>query len=84
MMRGLSEEKVYAPYSLYLMLGYTASSANTICRLKETPLYGRYGLYESVDITPARVGGGYAVIKCCMSHHMGMSITSAVNFLYEI
>ena len=42
-------------------------------------MYGKYGFYEAIDLTPSRVGGGSAVIRSYMSHHMGMSLAACAN-----
>lgn len=72
-------ERVISPYSLFLMLGRSAKAAECLSFLKENGLYGKYGFYEALDLTKSRVGNGFAVIKCHMAHHIGMSVTAAAN-----
>ena len=74
-----TDERVISPYSLFLMLGYDKDAAKTLKALKSRGVYGRYGFYEAIDLTRQRVGGGHAVIKCFMAHHIGMSVIAAAN-----
>lgn len=74
-----SKERVISPYSLFLMLGYDKDAAKVLKALKKRGVYGKYGFYEAVDLTRQRVGGGHAVIKCFMAHHIGMSVIAAAN-----
>ena len=76
-----TKEQVISPYSLFLMLGYDKSAEKTLRALRSRGCYGKYGFYEAVDLTRERVGGGYAVIKCFMAHHIGMSVVAAANRL---
>ena len=75
--RGLGEDSVVAPYAsvLALMIAPQAACQN-LQRLSELGLGGRFGLYEAVDYTPARLprGQNYAVVKQFMAHHQGMSL----------
>ena len=59
--RGLSEDLVIAPYAsaLALMVAPEAACVN-LQRLAAEGLAGRFGLYEAVDYTPARVPRGQA------------------------
>jgi len=75
--RGLGEELVVAPYAsaLALMVAPEAACAN-LQRLADEGLEGRFGLYEAIDYTPARLprGQSSAVIYSFMAHHQGMSL----------
>ena len=75
--RGLGEELVVAPYAsaLALMVAPEEACAN-LQRLSGEGLEGRFGLYEAVDYTPARLprGQNSAVIYSFMAHHQGMSL----------
>jgi cellobiose phosphorylase len=81
--RGLGEELVVAPYAtaLALMVAPEAACAN-LQRLANEGLEGRFGLYEAVDYTPARLPRGQtaAVILSFMAHHQGMSLL-ALDFV---
>lgn len=78
--RGLERELVISPYSSFLALPFSpVSSLMNLGRLAERDMYGKYGFYEAVDLTPSRVGNGSAVIRSYMSHHMGMSLVACAN-----
>ena len=77
-------EKVFSPYSLFLMLPYLPSGIVAALRsAKKAGVFGKYGFYEAIDFSQKRVGQGYAVIKSYMSHHLGMAMISAVNACFE-
>ncbi len=82
--RGLTEDLVVAPYAsaLALMLLPQESVAN-LQALVRRGFAGRYGLYESIDYTPARVPADqdYALVRCFMAHHSGMSLLSLAHVL---
>ena len=77
--RGLGEDVVIAPYAsvMGLMLAPAAATTN-LQRLAEDGRMGRYGMYEAVDYTPARVptGQSAATVQSFMAHHQGMSLLS--------
>lgn len=74
------DERVVSPYSSFLMLKNNVPRViSNLEKLKQVGMYGRYGFYEALDVEPSRVGGGYAVIKSYMSHHVGMSIVAVAN-----
>ena len=73
-------ERVVAPYASFLMIKKNVPRVMAnLEKLKSAGMYGRYGFYEALDLEKKRVGNGYAVIKCFMSHHLGMSIVAAAN-----
>ena len=77
--RGLDTELVVAPYASFLALLLAPRSAlRNLRRLRDMGLEGRYGLYEAVDYTPARLTGNedYEVVRSYMSHHLGMSLVA--------
>ncbi len=77
---GLGRDFVVSPYSSFLSLPFGVREAlGNLKRLTKKGMYGVYGFYEALDMTPARVGAGYAVIKSYMSHHLGMSLTAIAN-----
>ncbi|HEY4309657.1 MAG TPA: glucoamylase family protein [Pirellulales bacterium] len=82
--RGLADDLVIAPYAsaMALMVDPNASCAN-LRRLAELGIEGRYGFYEALDYTTARVGRGqpYSVVRSFMAHHQGMSFLA---FAYEL
>ncbi len=78
-------EKVISPYSTFLTLPVDIKGAmKNFSRLSALHSEGRYGFYEAVDFTSGRLDGEeYAVVRCYMSHHIGMSIIAAVNALND-
>ncbi len=84
--RGLDTELVVAPYASFLALLLAPRSAlRNLRRLRDMGLEGRYGLYEAVDFTPARLAGGeeYEAVRSYMSHHLGMSLVAMDNVLRD-
>lgn len=82
--RGLEQDFVVSPYSSYLSLGYSGDNGmENLSRLKKYGMYSRYGFYEALDFTAPDTPEGYGVVKSYMSHHVGMSIISAVNVLED-
>ncbi len=84
--RGLAEDLVVAPYAsaLALMVAPEASCAN-LQRLAAEGLASRYGLYEALDCTPARLPRGQtsAVVRSFMAHHQGMILLSLAHVLLD-
>ncbi len=84
--RGLGEELVVAPYAsaLALMVAPAAACAN-LQRLADAGAEGRYGLYEAVDYTPARLPRGQTavVVRSFMAHHQGMSLLALDHLLQQ-
>ncbi|MGE5731080.1 MAG: glucoamylase family protein, partial [Gemmatimonas sp.] len=82
--RGLAEDLVIAPYAsaLALMVAPEESCLN-LQRLAANGLAGRFGLYEAIDYTPARVPRGQsgAVVRSFMAHHQGMILLSLSHLL---
>ncbi|MEO8810386.1 MAG: glucoamylase family protein [Rhodanobacter sp.] len=75
--RGLGDDVVIAPYAsaLALMIAPALATKN-LQRLAEGGAQGRYGMYEAIDYTPARlpVGQSSALVQSFMAHHQGMSL----------
>jgi cyclic beta-1,2-glucan synthetase len=84
--RGLSENVVVAPYATALaaMVDPAAATAN-FTRLAEIGGRGRYGFYEALDFTPARLPEGrtQVVVHAYMAHHQGMTVVAIANALLE-
>ena len=82
--RGLADDLVIAPYAsaLALMVRPRAACRN-LERLAGLGLLGRYGMYEAVDYTPARLPRGqpFAVVRSFMAHHQGMSLLALESLL---
>ncbi len=83
--RGLDRETVVSPYSSFLTIPYYPSvSLGNLAKLEQMGAYGHYGFYEAVDFTKERTGGqGQAVVRSYMAHHIGMSMVSAANALFD-
>jgi len=84
--RGLAEDLVIAPYAstLALMVAPEDACAN-LQRLAAEGAQGRYGFYEAIDYTPARVphGKSSAIVRSFMAHHTGMSLLSLAYLLLD-
>ena len=84
--RGLSDDVVIAPYAsvMALMVAPAAACAN-LERLAAEGRQGRYGFYEAIDYTPARVPHGQTsvVVFSFMAHHQGMSLLSLAYMLLD-
>ena len=81
--RGLGEDLVIAPYAsmMALMVAPEAACQN-LQRLTESGFSGRYGMYEAIDYTPARLPRGqtHALVRSFMAHHQGMGLL-ALDYL---
>ncbi|TBU74010.1 GH36-type glycosyl hydrolase domain-containing protein [Phytopseudomonas daroniae] len=84
--RGLGEDVVMAPYAsvLALMVAPEAACKN-LQRLAGMGMAGRYGLYEAIDFTSARLppGQSAALIQSFMAHHQGMSLLALAYVLLD-
>jgi cyclic beta-1,2-glucan synthetase len=84
--RGLADSVVIAPYATALasMVDPRAASLN-FKRLESVGARGRYGFYEALDFTPARVPAGehVAVVRAFMAHHQGMTIAAIADTLLD-
>ncbi|MDH4566337.1 cyclic beta 1-2 glucan synthetase [Pseudomonas sp. BN414] len=84
--RGLGDDMVVAPYASTLALLVAPEQA---CRnlqvLATQGLAGRYGLYEAIDFTQARLprGQSSAVVRSFMAHHQGMSLLALASLLLD-
>jgi len=82
--RGLSVDVVIAPYATGLAAMVDATqAARNFDRLAADGGSGRYGFYEALDYTPARVPDGQraAVVRTYMAHHQGMLLVALANVL---
>ena len=70
-------EHTVSPYSTYLSLCFLGNSAiKNLKAFENRGLYGRYGLYEALDMSVEREG---LCVKSYMAHHIGMSIIAVMN-----
>lgn len=84
--RGLAEDLVVAPYASLLALSLRPQAViDNLARFKKLHMIGRYGLYESVDYTGARLPPGHkhAIVQSYMAHHQGMIMLSLCNYLHD-
>ena len=80
--RGMDRELVLSPYSSYLALCAAPHAAvENLRRMEKANLGGPYGLWEAVDYTSSRTGGGAIRVRCVMAHHLGMSLCAIANAL---
>ena len=86
LMRGLGEDLVIAPYATALALMVDAGAAcENLQRLAAEGMLGRFGFYEAVDYTPARMRRteSRSVVRSFMAHHQGMSLLSIAHLLLD-
>ncbi|MBK8986530.1 MAG: cellobiose phosphorylase [Chloroflexi bacterium] len=82
--RGLSEDRVIAPYASLLALPIQPKAVlANLDHLRQYHMMGMYGLYEALDFTPSRLEAGQeaAVVQSYMAHHQGMIMLALVNTL---
>jgi cyclic beta-1,2-glucan synthetase len=84
--RGLGDEAVVAPYAtgLAAMIDPAAAFRN-FDRLQKLGGRGRFGWYEALDFSPARLPDGVPVVpvQAFMAHHQGMILVSIANVLKD-
>ncbi|MFC0697447.1 GH36-type glycosyl hydrolase domain-containing protein [Paraburkholderia humisilvae] len=84
--RGLSENRVIAPYAtgLATMVAPQAALEN-YAQLAKLGALGRYGFYEALDFTRARLPDAeyFAIVRSFMAHHQGMTIVAIANTLLD-
>ncbi len=84
--RGLDDDDVVAPYATALaaMIDPPAAVRN-FSRLSDAGGMGRYGCYEALDYTAARVPQGQtvAVVRSYMAHHQGMTLVAIDDVLHD-
>ena len=74
---------VISPYSSFLMLKMAPNCVmDNLKGIKKRGMYGKYGFYEALDCSVKRTAG-CAIVKSYMTHHIGMSIVSAINLIYS-
>ncbi|HSE74328.1 MAG TPA: glucoamylase family protein, partial [Dongiaceae bacterium] len=84
--RGLGENIVVAPYATALatMVDPSAAARN-FEKLAAVGGRGRFGFYEALDYTPARLpkGSGVAIVRAFMAHHQGMTMVAIADALLD-
>jgi len=82
--RGLAEDVVIAPYATVMALMVAPEEAcKNLNRLRQEKAEGKFGFYEALDYTAARVPSGqtHAIVRSFMAHHQGMSLLSLAYLL---
>ena len=82
--RGLEDDMVVSPYSVFLSLNYVPNEAiDNLRRLEKKEMYDKYGFYESIDYTIPRLKHGkkYETVKTYMAHHQALSLLAINNFI---
>jgi cyclic beta-1,2-glucan synthetase len=84
--RGLGDEAVVAPYAtgLAAMIDPQAAMRN-FESLQQLGGRGRFGWYEALDFSPARLPQGVPVVpvRAFMAHHQGMILVAIANVLKD-
>ncbi len=84
--RGLAEDLVIAPYAtmMALMVAPEAACFN-LEKLASEGFLGKFGFYEAIDYTAARVARGqpHSIVRSYMSHHQGMAFLSLAYALLD-
>ncbi len=84
--RGLSHDAVIAPYATALAAMIDSQAAvRNFSRLAAAGASGRYGWYEALDYTPARLpeGDKVAIVRSYMAHHQGMTLIAIADTLQD-
>jgi cyclic beta-1,2-glucan synthetase len=84
--RGLSDDAVIAPYATALAAMVDAeAAARNFASLTEAGGRGRYGWYEALDYTRARLPADepVAIVRAYMAHHQGMTLVAIGNALHD-
>ncbi|MHB8446546.1 MAG: glycoside hydrolase family 94 protein, partial [Rudaea sp.] len=80
--RGLAAELVVTPHATALALMVAPHEAiRNLSALKALGLLGRFGFFEALDYTPARLRRGetFAIVRSFMAHHQGMSLLALAD-----
>jgi cellobiose phosphorylase len=84
--RGLAQDLVIAPYATVMALMVAPEAAcKNLQVLRQEDAAGRFGFYEALDYTAARVPSGqtHAIVRSFMAHHQGMSLLSLAYTLLD-
>ena len=82
--RGLDEDMVVSPYSIFLSMPYNINLAiENLQRLEKEDMLDKYGFYESIDYTISRLKYGETskAVKTYMAHHQGLILLSINNII---
>jgi len=84
--RGLGDDLVIAPHAALMALTVEPELAcENLERMAGLGFTGRYGFYEAVDYTAARLPRGQdcAIVRSFMAHHQGMGLLALSHLLHE-
>ena len=84
--QGLGDNTVIAPYATALAAMVDPEAAvQNFARLAQIGGRGRYGWYEALDYTKARLpeGADVAIVRAFMAHHQGMSLIAIADTLHD-
>jgi cyclic beta-1,2-glucan synthetase len=84
--RGLADDLVIAPYAAALSLSIQpAETLQNLRNMADLHFLGRYGFYDAIDYTPARLppGNKSAIVQSYLAHHQGMSLLALDNYLHS-
>ena len=84
--RGLGEDLVIAPYaSVMALMVMPEQATGNLLDMDGDGFTGKYGMYEAVDYTTARLTRGqpFAIVRSFMAHHQGMSFLSISHLLHD-
>jgi len=84
--RGLADDLVIAPYATVMALMVAPIEAlQNLQRLSVEGFEGKFGYYEAIDYTAARLprGKSHVVIESFMVHHQGMSFLALDYLLHD-
>ena len=82
--RGLAENLVVTPHASVLAAMVAPNEAvRNLRALAALGMLGRYGFFEAIDYTPARLrrGEAFAIVQSFMAHHQGMSLVALADVL---
>ncbi len=85
LMRGLNTEYVVSPYSTFLTMQHDQHGAlKNLAELEKIGMLGKWGFYEACDYTTSRTGDyKKGIVRSYMAHHVGMSLLSVCNVVYD-
>lgn len=86
MKRGLGDDLVIAPYATMMALMVDPEAAvENLQRMAALGFVGKYGFYEAIDYTTARLprGQSFAIIRSFMAHHQGMGFLAMSYLLHD-
>jgi len=84
--RDLPDDLVITPYASLIGLSLQPQAVlKNMARLEQLNMLGRFGFYEALDYTKARLPAGqeHAAVQSYLAHHQGMILLAACNYLLE-